>query len=185
VKLQNQDFRKYSDTLFYFCFMRYSPLALTWLLRIYPPFLFQGIWVKKISPGFQGAQVKIYKTPFNINTNRTLFGGTIFAAADPIFPILIDQYLQKIGFKKTVAWLKSSQIVFKKPGKTSVEYAVNLSEEVLEECAQTIRTKGKIVRDFTLEIKDKTGDLCATIRCETYIRDLNFTFPSRNRNVEP
>ncbi|ULT24598.1 hypothetical protein KUH03_37600 [Sphingobacterium sp. E70] len=44
--------------------------------------------------------MKIYKTPFNINTNKTLFGGTIFAAADPIFPILIDQYLQKQGLER-------------------------------------------------------------------------------------
>jgi hypothetical protein len=66
-----------------------------------------------------------------------------------------------------------------------VEYSVQLSEEILEECAHIIRTKGKVVKDFTLEIKDKSGDLCATVRCETYIRDLNFTFPSRNRNIEP
>lgn len=171
--------------MFYFCTMRYSPLALTWLLRFYPPFLFQGIWVKKISPGFKGAEVKIYKTPFNINTNKTLFGGTIFAAADPIFPILIDQYLQKIGFKKTIAWLKSSKIDFKKPGKTSVGYSVQLSDEVLEECVQNIRTKGKIIKNFTLQIKDKNDELCAVVSCETYIRDLNFTFPSRNKNVEP
>lgn len=163
--------------------MKYSPLALTWLLRFYPPFLFQGIWVKKISSGFKGADVKIYKTPFNINTNKTLFGGTIFSAADPIFPILIDQYLQKIGFKKTVAWLKSSKIDFRKPGKTSVGYSVRLSDEVLAECAEVIRHRGKIVKNFTLEIRDKNQELCATVQCETYIRDLNFTFPSRNASI--
>ncbi|MEZ0453025.1 DUF4442 domain-containing protein [Sphingobacterium thalpophilum] len=163
--------------------MRYSPLALTWLLRVYPPFLFQGIWVKKISPGFKGAEVKIYKTLFNINTNKTLFGGTIFAAADPIFPILLDQYLQMTGFKKTVAWLKSSTIEFKKPGKTSLSYKVELPDQLLSECTEAIRSRGKIVKNFSLEIKDRYDELCAVVRCETYIRDLNFTFPPRNREA--
>ncbi|ULT24597.1 hypothetical protein KUH03_37595 [Sphingobacterium sp. E70] len=63
-------------------------------------------------------------------------------------------------------------------------YSVQLSDELLDECSQTIRTKGKIVKNLSLEIKDKNDDLCAVVHCETYIRDLNFTFPDRNRKVE-
>ncbi len=154
--------------------MRYTPNKVKWLLRFYPPFLFQRIWVKNISPGYTGADVTIHKSFLNLNANRTIFGGTIFSAIDPIYPVLIDAYIRSHGFKKTVAWLKSARIEYKKPGHRSLHFSVRLNEKEMESILHTIREEGKVIRTFSTDIFDKDGIHCATVHNEVYIRNLQF-----------
>lgn len=160
----------------YFCRMKLSPTSLKWVLRTYPPFLFQRIWVKKIYDDFKGAEVKIYKSFLNINSNKTVFGGTIFSALDPMHPILLDQVFKKRGLKKTVAWLKSAKIDYLKPGSTDLTYRITLDDTEIEEAYKTIKAKGKVIKTFTTEVIDKNGVKCAVCQNEIYIRDLTFDF---------
>lgn len=162
--------------------MRFTPDSMKWALRLYPPFLFQRIWVRRVHKGFLGADVTIYKSIFNINSNKSIFGGTIFSAIDPIHPLLIDGYLRSNGIEKTVAWLKSAQIEYKKPARKNLNFLVRLREEEIVEALQTIRSQGKITRKFTTEIVDSEGTLYAIAHNEIYIRDLHFdfsTFPNK------
>ena len=156
--------------------MLYSPKSLKWLLRIYPPFLFQRIWVQRIYPDFQGVDVKIIKSIFNKNTNNTIFGGTIFSAVDPFYAILIDQRLQAHGFKKTVAWLKSASIEYKKPGLTNLRFSIKITDEDFNECMDTLKNRGRIIKTFSVEIVNDQNEICAIAKNEIYIRDLNFTY---------
>jgi len=154
--------------------MKLSPISLKWMLRMYPPFFFQRIWVKKIYTGFKGIDVKIYKSFLNINSNKTVFGGTIFSSLDPIHPILLDQAFKAKGMKNTVAWLKSAKINYLKPGRTDLQFSVRLLEEEINEAYQIIQENGKIVKTFTTEIFDSKGIKCAVCENEIYIRNLKF-----------
>lgn len=156
--------------------MNLSPTSLKWVLRTYPPFLFQRIWVKEIDSDFKGAEVKIYKSFLNINSNKTVFGGTIFSALDPMHPILLDQFFKRKGLKKTVAWLKSAKIDYLKPGTTDLTYKIKLDDQEIEEAFQTIMENGKVIKTFTTEVFDKKGIKCAVCQNEIYIRDLKFDF---------
>lgn len=154
--------------------MKLSPISLKWVLRTYPPFFFQRIWVKKIHEGFKGIDVKIHKSIFNINANKTIFGGTIFSAIDPIYPILLDQTFKAKGMKNTVAWLKSAKIDYLKPGRVNLEFSVRLNDEEIEESFKIIQEQGKVIKSFTTEIFDKNGNKCAVCQSEIYIRNLKF-----------
>ncbi|GAA4147660.1 DUF4442 domain-containing protein [Sphingobacterium kyonggiense] len=156
--------------------MRVSPNTLKWGLRLYPPFFFQRIWVKKILDNFLGAEVKINKSLLNINSNKTIFGGTIFSAIDPFYPILLDQYFKHQGILRTVAWLKTAHIDYIKPGRHDLYVSFHLKEEVLLEALQTIKKEGKVVKTFQTQVFDKHGTLCAVAHNEIYIRDLEFDF---------
>lgn len=156
--------------------MLYSPKSLKWLLRIYPPFLFQRIWVQRIYSNFQGVDVKIIKSIFNKNTNNTIFGGTIFSAVDPFYAILIDQRLQAHGFKKTVAWLKSASIEYKKPGLTNLKFSIKINDSDFNECMDTLKSRGRMIKTFLVEIVNDQNEVCAVAKNEIYIRDLNFTY---------
>lgn len=164
--------------------MRFTPNRMKWALRFYPPFLFQRIWVQSVHDGFMGADVKIFKSLFNINSNGTIFGGTTFSSIDPIHPLLIDGYLRQHGFKKTVAWLKSAHIDFKKPGKNSLLFSVRIKESEMQAALAIIREEGKIIKTFTTEIFDTQGTLCAVSHNEIYIRDLTFDFSQLQQQVE-
>ena len=156
--------------------MKLSPSSLKWVLRTYPPFVFQRIWVKKIYDNFRGAEVKIYKSFLNINSNKTVFGGTIFSALDPMHSILLDQLFKQKGLKKTVAWLKSAKIDYLKPGTTDLTYRIQLDEDEIDEAFAVIKENGKVIKTFTTEVFDMKGVKCAVCQNEIYIRDLTFDF---------
>ena len=148
-----------------------SENMLKWAIRFYPPLFFQRIWVKEFEKGFVGVNVKISKSFLNINYNSSIFGGTIFSASDPFYALLFDQILQRRGFKTRV-WLKSASIQYLKPGRTSLYFKISLSEEDIQEAENALRTVGKFVKAFPLEILNSQGELCARVNNEVYIRNL-------------
>lgn len=163
--------------------MKLNPSSLKWLLRFYPPFFFQRIWIKKVNKGFKGIDVKIYKSSLNINSNKTVFGGTIFSALDPIHSILLDQIFQANGLKRTVAWLKSARIEYLKPGKTDLQYSLYLEDKDIADAFEEIKKRGKVIKTFTTAVYDKNGVKCAICHNEIYIRNLDFTFERKSTPI--
>lgn len=161
--------------------MKLNPSSLKWLLRFYPPFFFQRIWVKRVHKDFRGIDVKIHKSFLNINSNKTVFGGTIFTALDPVHSILLDQIFQASGLKRTVAWLKSAHIEYLKPGRTDLQYSLHLEDEDIAEAFDKIKREGKVIKTFTTSVFDKNGVKCAICHNEIYIRNLDFVWKRETR----
>ncbi|MBK0383977.1 YiiD C-terminal domain-containing protein [Pedobacter sp. SD-b] len=151
--------------------MKVSANTLKWMLRFYPPLFFQRIWVQKFEKDFRGVNVKINKSIFNINYNKSIFGGTIFAASDPFYALLFDQILRIKGFKTRV-WLKSANIQYLKPGKGNLYFKISISETEIAEAVKALETVGKFVKSYPIEIYNKEGMLCALVNNEVYIRNL-------------
>ncbi|MBC7745360.1 MAG: YiiD C-terminal domain-containing protein [Flavobacterium sp.] len=151
--------------------MQVSENTLKWAMRFYPPLLFQRIWVKKFDKGFRGVEVKIFKSFLNINYNKSIFGGSIFSASDPFYALLFDQILQRKGYKIRV-WLKSAHISYIKPGRGNLHFRVNLSDEDILEAENALKTAGKFIKAFPMEINFKDGQVCARVINEVYIRNL-------------
>lgn len=152
--------------------MNVSPKTLKWILRIYPPLFFQRIWVVNFGDDFKWVEVKINKSIFNINYNKTLFGGTIFSASDPFYAILFDQILQKKGFKTRV-WLKSAHIQYLKPGNTDLHFKISIDDKEIAEAEQQLKTEGKFIKTYPIEMYNKDGVLCALVQNEVYVRNLH------------
>jgi hypothetical protein len=154
--------------------MAVSEGLLKWIMRLYPPLLFQRIWVVKFRKDFTGVQVKIYNSWLNRNYNKSIFGGTLFAAADPFYPVLLHQHLTKKGYN-VVAWSKSAEIQFLKPGLTDLYFDINLTEEDIAEAEHVLNTGGKYIKAHPIDIYDTTGEICVSLMKEVYVRNLNFT----------
>ena len=146
-----------------------SEKALTWALRFYPPLLLQRVWVKKIKKDFLGAEVKVSKSIFNINFNRSIFGGTIFAATDPFFAVCLFQILTKKGYKVRV-WTKSASIQFIKPAYTSLHFSFSISDDQINEICNELNSDRKCSKSYPLEIFDTKGELCAFVSTEVHVR---------------
>ncbi|WP_255563164.1 DUF4442 domain-containing protein [Mucilaginibacter sp. 21P] len=142
-------------------------------MRIYPPLLFQRVWVKRFYKDFRGVEVKVFKSILNKNYNGTIFGGTIFAAADPFLPVLFDRVLQS-SERKLRIWSKSSQINFLKPANTTLHFSVTLTDEYINDAIQQLQLCGKYEKSFIVEILNSKNEICASLSNEVYIRDLNF-----------
>jgi len=150
-----------------------SERILKWALRCYPPLLLQRIWVIKFDEKFRGVQVKIARSFLNKNYNKSIFGGTIFAAADPFYPVLFHQVFTQKGYK-VIAWSKSSEIQYLKPALTNLHFEIYLSDEEIEEAETILNTEGKYVKAHPIDIYDKNGELCVSVKNEVYVRNLNY-----------
>ncbi len=156
-----------------------SERTLKWAMCLYPPLLFQRIWVKRFHPDFRGVDVKITNSFLNRNYNGSIFGGTIYAATDPFYAILFDQLMQRKGFKVRV-WLKSASIQYLRPGATSLHFTIQLTDEMIREAENALATEGKFVKAYPMELYDKAGELCATVMNEVYLRH---QFPNEKKRV--
>lgn len=154
--------------------MIFSERTLKWLVRFYPPLFFQRIRVIGFDAGFSGVSVKITKSIFNKNYNKSIFGGTIFAAADPFYPILFHQILLRKKYR-VIIWLKSASIQYLKPGRTDLFFKIKISPAEMEEAEHILNTDGKYVKSFLIEMYNKDGELCVAITNELYVRNLNLT----------
>jgi acyl-coenzyme A thioesterase PaaI-like protein len=154
--------------------MAVSENTLKWLMRLYPPLFFQRIWVREFSKGFKGVKVKINKSLLNKNYNGSIFGGTIFAAADPFFPILFNQTLNLNGKKRLKIWSKSSKIDFLKPGLTDLFFEIKLTDTDIERVLETLTIVGKYEGCFPVDIYNKNDEICVSLLIEVYVRDLDF-----------
>lgn len=141
-------------------------------MRFYPPLFFQRIWVQKFNDDFKSCSVKISKSFLNKNYNGSIFGGTIYAATDPFYALLFDQLMQRKGFKIRV-WLKSASIQYLKPGQSHLYFTIKLTDEMIAEAEEALKTVGKFVKAYPMEITNKKGELCATVMNEIYIRNLH------------
>jgi acyl-coenzyme A thioesterase PaaI-like protein len=156
-----------------------SERTLKWALCLYPPLLFQRIWVKKFHTGFRGVDIKVVNSFLNRNYNGSIFGGTIYAATDPFYALLFDQLMQRRGFKVRV-WLKSASIQYLKPGLTNLYFTILVTDEMIAEAEASLLATGKFVKSYPMEVFNKQGELCATIMNEVYLRT---KFPGEKQRV--
>ena len=156
-----------------------SENVMKWALRFYPPMLFQRIWVISFDKGFRGVRVKVNKSLLNSNYNNSIFGGTLFAAADPFYPILFHQIFTHKGFKLRV-WMKSAHIESIKPGRMDLFFDIRIDEAVISEIERVLNRNEKHIKAYPINMYDREGELCVSVMAEIYIRSL---YPSEIKDT--
>lgn len=149
--------------------MKISENTIKWIIRLYPPFLLQRIWVQKIYKGFRGADIKINHSLLTLNFGKAVFGGTIYAAIDPFYALLFGQLLRNKNYNITV-WLKSASIKFLKPGRCDLYYSIRITDKMIQELETELNSNGVFVKSYAIEIYSKTGELHAVAKNEIYIK---------------
>lgn len=156
--------------------MKLNETGLKWMMRLYPPMLLQRIWVKKVYKNFRGIDIKINRSFFTTNLGKATFGGTLFAAADPFYALLMGQIMRAKGIDVTV-WLKSAEIRYLQPAREDCFYSLSITDEMITEAETELRTKGKFVKTYPIEIKNKKNEVVCYVLNEIHVRDKNFVKP--------
>lgn len=149
--------------------MKVNKDLMTWALRIYPPLFFQRIWVRRILPGYRGIDVKVHYSILNRNSNGSIFGGTIFSATDPLYALLLDHIMRSRGMD-VIVWLKSAKIRYIIPARSALFISIRIKEETIQEAMDSLHSSGKYVETFTIELVDRSGEVCAVAENEVYIK---------------
>ena len=135
-------------------------------MNVWPPFLFAGIRVTRISDDFRHARVELRRRWFNRNYVGTHFGGSLFAMTDPFWMI---QMLRRLG-PGYLVWDQAGEIRFEKPGRGTVVAEFELTDAVVDEVRAAAEGGDKVLRWFEVPIRDAGGEVVARVRKQVYIR---------------
>jgi acyl-coenzyme A thioesterase PaaI-like protein len=100
----------------------------------------------------------------------TIFGGSLFAAADPFYMLMLFKALGP----KYVVWDKSANIRFKKPGKTTLYAKYKITEEDFTMIKAAVVEKGETTHNFIIQWMDKDQLVHAEIERQCYIAEKEF-----------
>lgn len=128
-------------------------------MNLWPPFLFSGIKIVKLSKDFRCIQVKLKHRFWNANYVGTQFGGSIFAMADPFYMLML---IENLG-PEYVVWDKATSIAFVKPGRTDLITEFTLTDDDLAAIREAVADTGRLEWKRAIDIRDISGELIAHI----------------------
>lgn len=137
-----------------------------WRFNWFPAYRGTGAWVTYIASDWREIRIKL---PLNIQTYNyvgTIFGGSMYAAVDPFYMIMLIRNLGN-GY---VVWDKAASIRFKKPGRSTLSARFTLDEAELDAIRAALEQSRSIDRAYRVELTDAQGVVCAEIEKVIYIR---------------
>lgn len=96
----------------------------------------------------------------------TLFGGSMYAAIDPVLVVMLARRLGP----DYVVWDKSATIEFKKPGRTTLYARFRVEDEEVAELRRAIDRDGKAERTWPVELTDEAGTVHASFTKTLHLR---------------
>ena len=135
-------------------------------MNLWPPFWGAGIHVDEISHDYRSAKVSLKYGKLNRNIVGVHFGGSLFAMTDPFFMLMFSQNLGK----QYIVWDRAARIEFLKPGKSNVVANFRISQEQIDEVRTEAESGEKILKDYSVDIKNTDDEVIARVTKTLYIR---------------
>ena len=129
-----------------------------WGFNVFPAFRGTGGRVTYIASDWGEMRVRL---PLNWRTRNyvgTIFGGSMYAAIDPMYMFM----LIKILGPDYVVWDKSAAIRFRRPGRETLFATFIITPEQVEAIRADVARDGKAEREFTVDLVSRSGDVHAT-----------------------
>jgi acyl-coenzyme A thioesterase PaaI-like protein len=126
-----------------------------------------------IAADFHEIRLKIPLSWRTRNYVGTIFGGSMFAAVDPILMVM---FIKILG-RDYIIWDKSAAIRFKRPGKETLFARFFIAPEEIAEIKAELEMRKSLDRVYKIELVNKAGKVHAIIEKTIY-----FAKKDENRN---
>ena len=137
-----------------------------WRFNLHPAYRRSGARITSIDASVREVRVRLPLCRATRNLNGTIYGGSIYAAVDPIHAVLIAQLL---GPRDYVAWTKAAHVRFLRQARTDLEARVALSDEEVRSVREEAERTGKVERRYTVELTDVHGHVCASCEITVHV----------------
>jgi acyl-coenzyme A thioesterase PaaI-like protein len=137
-----------------------------WGFNLFPAYCATGARITFISHDFREVRVRLPLTWQTRNYVGTIFGGSMYAAVDPVYMLML---IKNLG-PDYVVWDKSACITFKKPGRTPLFAHFVLYDGELDAIRNELTRNRSVDRTYHVDLTDKEGVLHASIEKVVYIR---------------
>lgn len=96
----------------------------------------------------------------------TIFGGSIYAAVDPIYMLML---IRRLG-PEFIVWDKAASVEFKKPGRETLHARFVIDDDELAAIRAALDTQRSIDRKYVVELIDASETVCARVEKLIYIK---------------
>ncbi len=137
-----------------------------WGFNYFPAYRRTGARITYIASDWSDIRIKL---PLNWRTRNyvgTIFGGSMYAAVDPIYMIMLIKLLGTAY----VVWDKAATIRFKKPGRSTLYARFTVSDADLDSIRGELEHQPKVDRIFRVELRDRAGVVYASVEKTIHVR---------------
>ena len=133
--------------------------------NLFPAYFGTGARVVYIASDWREVRIELPLSIRSRNYVGTLFGGSMYAAVDPIQMIMLMKNLGP-GY---VVWDKAASIRFLRPGRETLSAVFRLDEAELDAIRAALATARSIDRVYGVELVDGRGRACARVEKTIYV----------------
>jgi acyl-coenzyme A thioesterase PaaI-like protein len=135
-------------------------------LNLVPAFRGSGGRLTYVASDFSEVRLSLPLSWRTRNYVGTMFGGSMYAAVDPIYMVML---INRLG-PAYVVWDKSATIRFLKPGRGTLRAEFFVNDDELTAIRTAAAQAPSIDRHYLVELVDAQGVVCAAIEKTLYIR---------------
>lgn len=136
------------------------------IMNLWPPFLFSGIRVRRLSEDYREAEAVLKQHWYNRNYVGTHFGGSLFAMTDPFYMLMLMHVLGR-GY---YVWDQSAEIKYLKPGRGTLTARFRLDDAAVARIREKTAGGEKHFPEFTVEVTDAAGETVARVKKILYVK---------------
>ncbi len=137
-----------------------------WGFNLFPAYRGTGARITYIAADWREVRIKL---PLNWRTRNyvgTIYGGSMYAAVDPIYMIMLIQLLGP----DYVVWDKAASIRFKKPGKATLYARFVIDETETAAIKAALLDQPAIDRVYQIDLAGRDAIVHASVEKTIYIR---------------
>ena len=137
-----------------------------WAFNLWPCYRGTGGRVTYIASDWSEIRVKLPLSWRTRNYVGTIFGGSLYAAVDPFYMLML---MKNLG-PDCIVWDKAATIRFRKPGRTTLTATFRLEEAELTELRSLLQSQAKVERTYRVALVDAEGTVHAEVEKVIHLR---------------
>lgn len=137
-----------------------------WSFNLFPAYWSTGARLVYLAADWREVRVRLPLSWRTRNLYGTIFGGSMYAAVDPIYAVMMVRLLGS----RYIVWDKAATIRFQRPGRTVLYANFDLRSEDLEALRAELRDRRAVERIYQVQLTDEQGVVHATIDKTLHIR---------------
>ncbi len=137
-----------------------------WGFNVFPAYWGTGGRVTYIADDYREVHVELPLSWRTRNYVGTIFGGSIYAAVDPVYMIML---MKNLG-RDYLVWDKAALVRFRKPGRDTLRARFTVSLQELEAIRSAVAEAGRVDRVYRVELSDGAGMVHADVEKTIHIR---------------
>ena len=137
-----------------------------WGFNLFPAYCATGARITFISHDFREVTVRLPLSWQTRNVVGTIFGGSMYAAVDPVYMLML---IRNLG-PDYIVWDRSACIDFKKPGRTALFARFRIDGVEIDTIKRELENVRHMDRVYHVDLVDDAGTVHASIEKVVYVR---------------